>query len=146
MKATDEEQRDIWIAALTSQIEAVNEKKKSIACKIPAEARAMMLYKSDDLIAVPSLAIDNTSWRKEKESDAKNAEKKNVEFLLDKVVSNKDGNVPKVNEAKPKVASKASHDSDTNTDSESEMDAHIPPVILKVPREETKEDSVLLCV
>ena len=138
MKATDEEQRDIWIAALTSQIEAVNEKKKSIACKIPAEARAMLLYNSDDLIAVPSLAIDNTSWRKEKESDAKNAEKKNVEFLLDKVVSNKDGNVPK--------SSKASHDSDTNTDSESEMDAHIPPVILKVPREETKEDSVLLCV
>lgn len=146
LKATNEEQRDVWVAALTSQIEALNEKKKSLACKLPAEARAMLLYNSTEMIAVPSLATDSTCWLKENEEHEKNANKKDVKFLLEKSVAKKEGNVPKINEVKPKDTSKVAQDSDCNTDSETEVDARVPSVLGKIPREETKEAAELLFV
>ena len=54
------------------------------------------------MIAVPSLATDSTCWLKENEEQEKNANKKDVKFLLEKSVAKKEGNVPKINEVKPK--------------------------------------------
>ena len=46
----------------------------------------------------------------------------------------------------PKDTSKVAQDSDCNTDSETEVDARVPSVLGKIPREETKEAAELLFV